>query len=61
MKKQFPQNFGWFAQKSVETFSLRKTLSPNKLDKKAGILYCEHMETVMHFGKNMMAQVSSYY
>ena len=47
--------------KFVETFSLRKILSPRRLDDKAGILRCERMETIIHFRKNMMAQTSFYY
>ena len=34
---QFPRAFGRFSRKSAETFGLRKTLFPSKLDKKAGI------------------------
>ena len=34
---QFSWTFGWFSQKSAETFGLRKTLFPSKLYKKAGI------------------------
>ena len=44
-----------------EAFSLRKILSPRKLEEKAGILRCECMETIIHFRKNMMAQPSFYY
>ena len=36
---------------------LPKSLSPSKLDQKVGILWCEHMETIIHFRKNMMAQL----
>ena len=52
---QLPRSSEQFTQKSAETFSLRKILSPNKLDEKAGILRCERMETIIHFRKNMMA------
>ena len=58
---QFPRNFGRFTGKSAETFSLRKILSPRKLDEKADILCCESMETIIHFRKNVMAQPSFYY
>ena len=37
---------------NLEYFSLRKILSPRKLDEKAGILCCERMETIIHFRKN---------
>ena len=40
-----------FARKSAETFSLRKILSPWKLDEKGGILRCERMDTIIHFRK----------
>ena len=53
---QFPRKFGQFARKSAETFLLQKTLSPTKRDKKASILHYEHMEIIIHFTKNMMAQ-----
>ena len=36
---------------------LSKSLSPTKLDQKVGILWCERMETIIHFRKNMMAQL----
>ena len=39
----------------METFRLQKSLSPTKVDKKAGILRCERMETIVHFRKSMMA------
>ena len=45
----------------TETFSLRKILSPRKLDEKVRILRCERMETIIHFRKNMMAQPPFYY
>ena len=58
---QFPQNFGRFTRKSAETFRLRKVSSPKKLDKKASILRCERMETIIYFRNNMMAQLSFFY
>ena len=36
----------------------KKNLSPEKLDKNASILRCKRMETIIHFGKNSMAQPS---
>ena len=57
---QFLWIFRRFTQKSAETFSLRKILSLRKLDEKVSILCCERMETIIQFGKNMMAQPSFY-
>ena len=54
-KNTVSTEFKGICQKSVETFSLQKKFSPRKLDKKADILRCEHLETIIHFRKNMMA------
>ena len=54
-----------FSQKSEETLSLQKVLTPRKLDEKAGIkAYIrayKRIETIIHFRKNMLAQASFYH
>ena len=46
---------------NLQKLLIYKVLSPKKLDEKAHILHCEHMETIIHFRKNMMAQTPFYY
>ena len=48
--------------KMCVNFQFQKILSPGKLGKKAGILRCKCMETIIHIRKNIMIQpIFSYY
>ena len=48
--------------KNLQTLSVcKKILSPRKLGEKTEILCCEHIKTMIHFRKNVMAQPSFYY